>query len=153
MSDPHPSRPFRGGDKHAAAPAERRTLFQKLIELIAPGPDSRDQLIESLADAAQFVTVNGAWTTNRADYLDLMQRLHGADGPFRLSTRETPEMHLRFLAPDIAMMHSRFHIHGDIDESVRVGIGTRVVAQDRWTVAHCRRSEHRCTRWPTALMI
>jgi magnesium and cobalt transporter len=51
MSDPHPSRPFRGGDKHAAAPVERRTLFQKLIELIAPGPDSRDQLIESLADA------------------------------------------------------------------------------------------------------
>jgi len=51
MSDPHPSRPFRGGDKHAAAPAERRTLFQKLIELIAPGPESRDQLIESLADA------------------------------------------------------------------------------------------------------
>ena len=29
--------------------------------------------------------------------------------------------------PDIAMMHLRFHIHGDIDESVRVGIGTRVV--------------------------
>ena len=51
MSDPHPSRSFRGGDKHAAAPAERRSLFQKLIELIAPGPDSRDQLIESLADA------------------------------------------------------------------------------------------------------
>ena len=48
---PNPSRPFRGGDKHAAAPAERRTLFQKLIELVAPGPDSRDQLIESLADA------------------------------------------------------------------------------------------------------
>ena len=51
MSDPHPSRPPRGGDKHAAAPAERRTLFQKLIELIAPGPDSRDELIESLAEA------------------------------------------------------------------------------------------------------
>ena len=50
MSDPHPGRPSRGADKHAA-PAERRTLFQKLIELIAPGPDSRDQLIESLADA------------------------------------------------------------------------------------------------------
>jgi len=39
------------GDKYAAAPAERRTLFQRLVELIAPGPDSRDQLIESLADA------------------------------------------------------------------------------------------------------
>ena len=51
MSDPHPSRPPRVGDKYAAAPAERRTLFQRLVELIAPGPDSRDQLIESLADA------------------------------------------------------------------------------------------------------
>ena len=51
MSDSHPGRPSRWGDKPAAAPAERRTLFQKLIELIAPGPDSRDELIESLADA------------------------------------------------------------------------------------------------------
>jgi magnesium and cobalt transporter len=53
MSDPHPSRPVRGGDKHATAPAERRTLFQKLVELVSPGPDSRDRLIESLADAEQ----------------------------------------------------------------------------------------------------
>jgi uncharacterized protein (TIGR02246 family) len=102
------------------------------------GRHDADGMVESLADDAQFVTVNGAWTKTRADYLDLMQRLHGAAGPFRLSTRETPEMHVRFLAPDIAMMHSRFHIHGDIDESVRVGIGTRVVHKmdGRWrTVA------------------
>ena len=51
MSDPHPGRSSRWGDKPAAAPAEQRTLFQKLIELIAPGPDSREQLIESLAEA------------------------------------------------------------------------------------------------------
>jgi magnesium and cobalt transporter len=51
MSDPHPSRPFPRGDKHAAPPAARRSLFQKLVELVAPGPESRDQLIESLADA------------------------------------------------------------------------------------------------------
>ena len=31
--------------------AERRNLFQRLVELMTPGPDSRDQLIESLADA------------------------------------------------------------------------------------------------------
>ncbi len=49
MSDPHPSRPFRGADK--AVPAERRTLFQKLVEFVSPGPDSRDELIETLADA------------------------------------------------------------------------------------------------------
>ena len=51
MSEPHSGRPHRGGDRHRAPPAERRTLFQKLIELLAPGPDSRDELIESLADA------------------------------------------------------------------------------------------------------
>jgi len=95
-------------------------------------------MVDSLANDAQFVTVNGAWTRTRADYLDLMRRLHGPDGPFRSSTRETPEMHVRFLAPDVAMMHSRFQIYGDIEESVRTGIGTRVVKKldGRWrTVA------------------
>ena len=47
MSDPHPSRPSR--EKHV--PADRRSLFQKLVEMVAPGPDSRDELIETLADA------------------------------------------------------------------------------------------------------
>jgi uncharacterized protein (TIGR02246 family) len=46
-------------------------------------------MVESLTDDAQFVTVNGAWTKTRAEYLDLMQRLHGSQGPFRVSTRET----------------------------------------------------------------
>ncbi len=51
MSEPHQGRSPRS-DKHAAAvPAERRTLFQKLIELLSPGPDSRNELLESLADA------------------------------------------------------------------------------------------------------
>jgi uncharacterized protein (TIGR02246 family) len=84
-------------------------------------------MVESLTDDAQFVTVNGVWTKTRAEYLGLMQRLHGTQGPFRVSTRETPVMQVRFLAPDVAMMHSRFHIHGDIDESERTGIGTRVL--------------------------
>ncbi len=33
--------------------AERRSLFGRLIELVSPGPDSREELIESLADAEQ----------------------------------------------------------------------------------------------------
>jgi hypothetical protein len=32
-----------------------------------------------------------------------------------------------FLAPDVAMMHTRFHIYGDVDESERTSIGIRVV--------------------------
>jgi len=37
----------RQGDK----PADRRSLFERVVEFISPGPDSKDELIESLADA------------------------------------------------------------------------------------------------------
>ena len=50
MSETPAARAARGAEK--AAP-ERRNLFQKLVDLVAPGPDSRDQLMESLADAEQ----------------------------------------------------------------------------------------------------
>src|SRR5262249_49772807 len=54
------------------------------------GRHDPDGMIESLVDDAQFVTVNGAWTKTRDGFRDLMGRLHGANGPFRSSTRETP---------------------------------------------------------------
>ncbi len=43
MSDPHPAR---HRDKE-----DRRTFLQKVAEFIHPGPDSRDELIETLAEA------------------------------------------------------------------------------------------------------
>ena len=43
MSDPHPHRP----------PAEKRSFFERLVDFVVPGPDSRDELIETLADAEQ----------------------------------------------------------------------------------------------------
>jgi uncharacterized protein (TIGR02246 family) len=97
-----------------------------------------DGMVESLVDDAQFVTVNGAWTKTRQEFRDLMRRLHGPSGPFRVSTREAPEMHVRFLGPDVAVMHTRFHIRGDVDEAERTSIGTRVVRKldgRWWTVA------------------
>jgi uncharacterized protein (TIGR02246 family) len=112
------------------------------------GQHDADAMVESLADDAQFVTVNGAWTTTRADYLDLMQRLHGSSGPFRTSTRETPIMQVRFLAPEVAMMHSQFHIHGDIEEPVRTGIGTRIVRKidGRWRTVAVQNTDVRAGR-------
>src|SRR5262249_53329470 len=102
------------------------------------GRHDPDAMVESLLDDAQFVTVNGAWTKTRADFRDLMRRLHGPNEPFRSSTRETPEMHVRFLAPDVAVLHSRVPTYRDIEESERTSIGTRVVRKldGRWrTVA------------------
>jgi uncharacterized protein (TIGR02246 family) len=101
-----------------------------------------DGMAESVADDGQFVTVNGVWMKTHAEFLGLMQRLHGAGGPFRTSSRETLEMQIRPLAPDVAMVHSHFRVSGDIEEDgravVREGIGIRVVQKldGRWrTVA------------------
>ncbi|MBP7564579.1 MAG: CBS domain-containing protein [Burkholderiaceae bacterium] len=44
MTDPHPERP-------APSREDKRTFLQKLAEFIHPGPDSRDELIETLAEA------------------------------------------------------------------------------------------------------
>ena len=44
MSDPHPARAFHEKE-------DRRTFLQKIAEFIHPGPDSRAELIETLADA------------------------------------------------------------------------------------------------------
>jgi magnesium and cobalt transporter len=63
MSDPHPARSARHPDRQGKPastrgarglvhrPAERRSLLTRLVEFISPGPDSRDELISSLADA------------------------------------------------------------------------------------------------------
>jgi uncharacterized protein (TIGR02246 family) len=97
-------------------------------------------MAESLAHDAQFVTVNGAWLNGRAAFRDLVERLH--EGPFKDSQRETLELQIRFLAPDIAIAFSRFRISGDVDDDGRVippreGISTRVVRrqEERWQLS------------------
>jgi len=50
MSEYSAARAPRGADK-AAVTAEKRSFFKKLLDLVAPTPGSRDQLIESLAVA------------------------------------------------------------------------------------------------------
>ena len=52
MSEPPPPAP-RAAPTTPPPAAEQRSLFQKLVDLVVPGPDSRDELIESLADAEQ----------------------------------------------------------------------------------------------------
>jgi magnesium and cobalt transporter len=63
LSDPHPPRSARPG--HGSPRADRpdrgerperldkRTLFERLVEFVSPGPDSKDELIRTLADAEQ----------------------------------------------------------------------------------------------------
>jgi magnesium and cobalt transporter len=47
VSETHPSRTPHGSPTQV----DKRTLFERLIEFLAPGPDSKNELIETLADA------------------------------------------------------------------------------------------------------
>jgi uncharacterized protein (TIGR02246 family) len=112
-----------------------------------------EALAEPLVDDAQFITVNGAWTTSRAGFRDLMQRLHGATGPYRSSTRRTPELHVRFLAPDVAIMHSRFWIDGEVlhdalSQPSRESVGLRVLRKvdGRWRIVATQNTDVRSGR-------
>ena len=114
------------------------------------GRHDPEDMAESLIDDAQFITVNGAWTTTRNGFRDLMARLHGASGPFRSSTRKTPEMQVTFLAPDIAILHSRFWIDGEVlhdehSQASRESVGTRVVRKidGRWRVVATQNTDVR----------
>ena len=51
MSDPQTGRP--GRSLRASPEVDKRTLFERLVEFLSPGPDSRAELIETLADAEQ----------------------------------------------------------------------------------------------------
>jgi len=52
VSEPSQSRPQRADRKHSALThRDRRSLFERVVEFLHPGPDSTDELIESLADA------------------------------------------------------------------------------------------------------
>ncbi len=112
-----------------------------------------DAIAESLSDDAQFITVNGAWTTSRDGFRDLMARLHGPSGPFALSTRRSPEMQVRFLAPDIAILHTRFWIKGEVlhdalSQQDRESVGTRVVRKidGRWRIVATQNTDVRVGR-------
>jgi uncharacterized protein (TIGR02246 family) len=55
---------------------------------------------------------------------------------------------VRFLGPDVAVMHTRFHIRGDVDEAERTSIGTRVVRKvdGRWRTVAVQNTDLRAGR-------
>jgi magnesium and cobalt transporter len=51
MPDPHPGATARSKGERQSAHPDKRNLFQRLVEFVHPGPDSTDELMETLADA------------------------------------------------------------------------------------------------------
>ena len=54
MSEPHSGRSARASAQRLAdKPSDKRSILDRLVEFISPGPDSRAELIETLADAEE----------------------------------------------------------------------------------------------------
>lgn len=54
MSEPHSGRSARAPSQRPAdKPSDKRSILDRLVEFISPGPDSRAELIETLADAEE----------------------------------------------------------------------------------------------------
>ena len=109
-----------------------------------------DAIAASLSDDAQFITVNGAWTTSRQGFRDLMQRLHGPSGPYGASTRRSPEIKVTLLSPEIAILHTRFWIKGEVmhdalSQEDRESVGTRVLRKidGRWRIVATQNTDVR----------
>jgi magnesium and cobalt transporter len=122
MSDNPPTRPPRGPDKPETAP-DRRSLFQKLVELVAPSTDGRDQLIESLA-TAEHKELIAPESRMMLEGVIRMADLTAGDAMVA-----TPRMDLLDIAADyddllreiIATGHSRFPVYEERRDNV-IGI-------------------------------
>jgi magnesium and cobalt transporter len=54
VSEPQSTRGARAPEsRYGEKAVDKRSLFERVVEFISPGPDSKDELIESLADAEQ----------------------------------------------------------------------------------------------------
>lgn len=111
MSDPNPVRPERD---------DSRTLLQKIAEFIHPGPDSTDELIETLAEAEQNQLI-GAESRKMLEGVIRMAEMSAGDVMV-----PTPRMDMVNIADpyDVVMhgvidtAHSRFPVYEDDRENI-----------------------------------
>jgi magnesium and cobalt transporter len=119
VADPHPAR-------NSERPAERedkRSLFQKLAEFIRPGPDSTDELIETLADAEDKEVIDAESRVMLEGVLRLADMSAGdamVAAP-RMDLLDIDAPYDELLGQIITTAHSRFPVYQGERENV-IGI-------------------------------
>ena|ERR1700716_2196723 len=83
------------------------------------GKHDGHELAKIMADDVDFVTVSATWLSGRADFEKYHTRL--LTGQFKESTRTPLETAVRFIRPDLALLHCSWRHQGDknVDGSVR----------------------------------
>ncbi len=123
VSDNPPSRPSKNEAKHEAKHEDKRGFLQKLAELLHPGPDSKDELIETLVEA-QDNDVIGAQSREMLEGVIRMADMTAGDvmvaAPrMDLVNIDAPFDELLHLIIDTA--HSRFPVYEGEKENI-IGI-------------------------------
>jgi uncharacterized protein (TIGR02246 family) len=97
------------------------------------------QLAKTMSEDVDFVTVAGDWLHGRADFALYHSRL--LSGRFRESTLTPLQTEVRFLAPDLAVLHWNWGIQGDRNLDLtprkpRYGLFTMIVRKQaaEWLV-------------------
>jgi magnesium and cobalt transporter len=118
VSDPQPSRPAR-----LSAPGDKRSLFERLVDFLSPGPDSRAKLIEALADAEQRELIE---PESRAMLEGVIRMADMSAGDVmvaapRMDLLDIDSPYDELLGAVIHTAHSRFPVYEDQRENI-IGI-------------------------------
>ena len=115
MPDPHPAR---AGERE-----DKRSLFQKLVEFIKPGPDSTDELIETLAEAEDKALIDAESRVMLEGVLRLSDQTAGdamVAAP-RMDLLDIDAPYDELLHQVIGTAHSRFPVYQGERENI-IGI-------------------------------
>jgi magnesium and cobalt transporter len=122
VSDPLPgSRVSRESGRSSAH--DRRTLFERVLEFISPGPDSTDELIETLADAEQRELIDPE-SRSMLEGVIRMASLTAGDvlvAAPRMDLLDIASPYDELLAEVIDYAHSRFPVYEGERENI-IGI-------------------------------
>jgi magnesium and cobalt transporter len=119
VADPHPSR----AAERPSEREDRRSLFQKLVEFIKPGPDSTDELIETLAEAEDKELIDAESRVMLEGVLRMADMTAGdamVAAP-RMDTLDIDAAYDDLLHQVITTAHSRFPVYQGERENI-IGI-------------------------------
>ena len=126
----------RPGERAAPPGADKRTLFRKLVEFVSPGPDSRDELISTLADAEKaklpVLVVFGANWCGDCKVLDLAFK-EGASAP--LIAR-----HFKVVKVDVGKFNRNVDIAEGYGVPLKSGIPAVAVLSDQGRAVYATRA-------------
>ena len=119
MTDPYPST----GPHRSVRPADKRSFLRRLAEFIHPGPDSRDELIETLADAEDNDIINAESRVMLEGVIRLADMTAGdvmVAAP-RMDMLDIHASYQQLLHSVIETGHSRFPVYeGDRDNIIGI---------------------------------